>query len=90
MVHIADRIKQLNIFLTEKIRVLDMENLVKIREYILRPNGDRGLCVSLPEDFFRDRGYAVGDTVAFLAAPDSDDLILRPVKIRKPSASKVK
>lgn len=57
-----------------------MDNLVKIREYTLRPNGERGLCVSLPEDFFRDRGFSVGDTVFFLAAPESNDLILRVIK----------
>lgn len=76
-----------DIFLTFNIRVRYMDNLVKLSEKPLRPNGYRGFCISLPETFFKERGLRVGDVINFFAAPDSDDLILRPVKVRKPSVS---
>jgi len=54
-----------------------MSDLVKIREYKLRPNGERGACITIPETWLIEKGIEVGDIISFFASPNSDDLVLR-------------
>ena len=56
-----------------------MLSLVTIKEYVLKQPSriDGCLMISLPPVWVRDQQFSEGDTIEFLRAPNSNDLILR-------------